>query len=153
MAEYILTRTLTLELPIEEVFEFFSNAANLERITPPELNFRITTPQPFTIEQDTLIDYKLKLRGLPITWQTIISEWNPPYAFTDMALKSPYKQWIHRHTFTENEKDGTDITDEVRYRLPLEPVGDLFHWYVRRELNYIFDFRQKSVTQILQPDK
>lgn len=153
MAEHILTRKLTLDLPIEETFEFFSDAGNLERITPPELNFRITTPQPIDIKKDTLIDYKLKLRGIPISWQTIISEWNPPFSFTDMALKSPYKQWIHRHTFSENQNGGTDIKDEVRYRLPLETLGDLMHWYVRGELNYIFNFRQKSVAEILQKQK
>jgi ligand-binding SRPBCC domain-containing protein len=153
MAENILTRKLTLDRSIEETFEFFSDAVNLEQITPPELNFRITTPQPIEIKKGTLIDYKLKLRGFPISWQTIISEWNPPFAFTDEALKSPYKQWIHRHTFTENRDGGTDIIDEVRYRLPFEPFGDLIHWYVRKELNYIFDFRQKAVARILQPEK
>lgn len=150
MAEHMLTRALTLPLPIEEVFEFFSDAVNLERITPPELKFHITTPQPIDIKKGTLIDYRLKLRGIPISWQTEISEWNPPFAFTDQALKSPYKQWIHRHTFTENENGGTDIKDEVRYRLPFEPFGDIMHWYVRKELDYIFDFRQKSVADILQ---
>ena len=149
MAEHILTRNLTLDLPIEKVFDFFSDAGNLERITPPELNFRITTPQPINIEKGTLIDYKLKLRGFPITWKTEISEWNPPYSFIDEALKGPYKQWIHRHTFSENNSGGTDIHDEVRYRLPFEPFGDLMHWYVRKELNYIFDFRQKKVKEIL----
>ncbi len=150
MAEHILTRDLRLDLPIEKVFDFFADAGNLERITPPELNFQITTPQPIDLKKGSLIDYKLKLRGIPITWQTIISEWNPPNAFTDKALKSPYKQWIHRHTFNENKDGGTDIKDEVRYRLPLEPFGDLMHWYVRKELNYIFDFRQKMVGKILQ---
>lgn len=153
MAEHILIRKLTLDLPIEKTFDFFADAGNLEQITPPELKFRITTPQPINIKKGTLIDYKLKLRGFPISWQTLISEWNPPYAFTDEALKSPYKQWIHRHTFTENINGGTDIIDEVRYRLPFEPFGDLMHWYVKRELDYIFDYRQKTVSQILQPEK
>ncbi len=150
MAERILTRDLTLDLPIKETFEFFADAGNLEKITPPELNFRITTPQSIDIKEGALIDYKLKLRGIPISWQTVISEWNPPYAFIDEALRSPYKQWIHRHTFTENESGGTDMKDVVRYRLPLEPFGDLMHWYVRKELDYIFDFRQKAVAEILQ---
>ncbi|MDQ3633797.1 MAG: SRPBCC family protein [Acidobacteriota bacterium] len=149
MAEHILIRNLSLNLPIEKTFEFFADAGNLEKITPPELNFQITTPQPIDLKKGSLIDYKLKLRGIPITWQTIISEWNPPYAFTDEALKSPYKQWIHRHTFTENENGGTDIKDKVRYRLPLEPFGDIMHWYVRKELDYIFDFRHKAVAEIL----
>jgi ligand-binding SRPBCC domain-containing protein len=153
MAEHILTRSLTLNLPVRQVFDFFADAGNLERITPPELGFHIITPQPIDIKRGTLIDYKLKLRGLPITWKTEIHEWNPPHAFVDRALKSPYKQWIHRHTFTEIERDVTFIEDEVKYRLPLEPLGDLGHWFVRRELNYIFDFRQKTVKEILSSEK
>ncbi|MDQ6785717.1 MAG: SRPBCC family protein [Acidobacteriota bacterium] len=150
MAEHILTRKLTLYLPIAQVFEFFADAGNLERITPSELNFKIITPQPIDIKKGVLIDYQLKLRGLPITWKTEISEWNPPRLFVDQALKSPYKQWIHRHTFTVIETNKTLIEDEVRYRLPLEPFGDAAHWFVRRELNYIFDYRQKIVAEILQ---
>jgi len=153
VAEHILTRKLTLDLPIETVFDFFADAGNLERITPPELNFHITTPQPIDIKRGALIDYRLKLRGLPVTWKTEISEWNPPHVFVDRALKSPYKQWIHRHTFTKLSDEKTLIADEVRYRLPFEPFGDLAHWFVRRELNYIFDFRQDAVAEILQPVK
>lgn len=151
MAEHTLTRTLVLDLPIRETFEFFANAGNLERITPPELNFRITTPQPIEVVKGTMIDYQLKLRGIPLTWKTLISEWEPPFSFTDEALKSPYSQWIHRHTFREVGEGRTEIHDEVRYRLPLEPLGDLAHWYVRGELDYIFDFRQEAVADILQP--
>jgi ligand-binding SRPBCC domain-containing protein len=150
MAEHILYRKLTLDLPRTKVFDFFADAGNLERITPPELNFHIITPQPIDIKQNALIDYRLKLRGLPLTWRTIISLWNPPGEFVDEALKSPYKQWIHRHTFTELAENKTLIEDEVRYRLPLEPAGDLAHWFVWRELEYIFDFRQRAVGEILQ---
>lgn len=149
MAEHVLTRTLTLDLPRPEVFEFFADAGNLERITPPELNFQIVTPQPIDIKKGALIDYQLRLRGFPLTWRTLISVWNPPHEFVDEALKSPYKQWIHRHTFTELPDGGTQIDDQVRYRLPLEPFGDAAHFFVRRELDYIFDFRQKTVQQIL----
>jgi ligand-binding SRPBCC domain-containing protein len=145
MSEHILTRSLTLDLPIAKVFDFFADAGNLERITPPELKFHITTAQPIDIKKDALIDYELRLRGFPVKWQTIISVWNPPHEFVDKALKSPYKQWIHRHTFTEIDQNKTLIEDEVKYRLPLEPFGDLAHWFVRRELNYIFDYRQKAV--------
>lgn len=151
MAEHVLIRELTLDLPIEQVFDFFADAGNLERITPPELKFHITTPQPIDIKKGALIDYKLKLRGFPVKWQTVISVWNPPFEFVDEALKSPYKQWIHRHTFTELEKNKTLIQDNVRYRLPLEPFGDAAHFIVRRELDYIFDYRQKTVAEILQP--
>ena len=153
MAEHILTRELILDLPIQQVFDFFADAGNLERITPPELNFQITTAQPIDIKAGTLIDYQLKLRGFPVKWRTIIAEWDPPHSFVDEALKSPYKQWIHRHTFTKLTENKTQIEDKVRYRLPLEPFGDLAHWFVRRELDYIFDFRQKAVKKIMMNDE
>lgn len=149
MAEFVLTSEAVIDLPRAEVFEFFADAANLERITPPELNFQIVTPQPIDIQKDSLIEYKLTLRGFPMKWRTRISQWNPPFDFIDEQISGPYKQWIHKHTFTKLPGGGTGIKDVVRYRLPLEPLGDLMHFLVRRELNYIFDFRQKAVEEIL----
>lgn len=148
MAEHILEREQIIERPREEVFKFFADAGNLEKITPPELQFYIITAQPIDIKKGALIDYQLKLRGIPITWKTEITEWNPPRSFTDTALKSPYKQWIHQHTFEENENGGTIMRDLVRYRLPLEPLGDLAHFIVKRELKYIFDYRYRVIEKI-----
>jgi len=152
LAEHTLHRKQKLKLPGNEVFQFFSDAGNLEKITPPELKFRITTPQPFEISEGSLIDYKLSLRGVPITWKTLISEWNPPHSFVDESLKGPYKQWIHTHKFSENGEGETEMEDIVRYRLPFEPFGDLAHWFVKRELNYIFDFRKNAVVKLLGSD-
>lgn len=146
--EHTLTRKITLDLPRQQVFEFFADAGNLERITPPELNFKILTQLPIDIKKGALIDYQLRLRGIPLTWKTEITQWNPPFDFVDSALKSPYKQWIHLHTFTENSHGGTEMEDIVRYRLPLEPLGDIAHWFVRRELDYIFDYRTKVIGEI-----
>lgn len=150
MAEHILERKQIIKRPQTEVFEFFADAGNLEKITPPELNFHIITPQPIDIKQGALIDYQLKLRGIPITWKTEITEWNPPYSFVDTALKSPYRQWIHLHTFEEGENGETIMRDIVRYRLPLEPLGDLAHFYVKKELKYIFDYRYKVIEKIFK---
>ncbi len=149
MAEHKLTRELTLDLPIARVFDFFADAGNLERITPPELNFNIITPRPIDIKQGTLIDYKLKMRGIPMKWRTEISVWEPPFRFVDQQLRGPYSQWIHTHTFTEISPSQTLMEDEVRYRLPFEPLGDIAHFFVKSELAYIFDYRQKVVAEML----
>ncbi len=152
MAEHILERQQIINRPIKEVFDFFADAVNLERITPPELNFQITTEQPIEIKKGTLIEYQLKLRGIPIRWKTEITEWNPPHSFVDTALKSPYKQWIHLHSFEEGKNGETIMHDKVRYRLPLEPFGDLAHWYVKKELKYIFGYRFKIIEEIFKMD-
>jgi len=149
MSEHILKRELTIDLPRGTVFDFFADAGNLERITPPELGFIITSPQPIDLREGAFIDYKLNIRGLPVKWRTRISIWDPPREFVDRQISGPYKQWIHRHTFTELGESKTLIVDEVKYRLPIEPFGDLVHFLIRRELNYIFDFRQKTVAKIL----
>ena len=150
MAEYLYTSTLTVARPREQVFDFFSRAENLELITPPELNFHIVTPTPIKIEKGTLIDYRLSMHGLPMKWQSEITVWDPPNKFADEQRVGPYKQWIHTHRFTETGDGSTLIDDEVRYRLPLEPFGDIAQFFVERELNYIFDHRTKMVNEILR---
>ncbi len=149
MSEHIIDRKIRIEAPQPEVFRFFADAENLETICPPELRFRILTPKPITITKGTLLDYRLTLYGIPFRWQTLISQWDPPNLFIDESLRGPYKQWIHQHSFSQKSDGTTIMRDLVKYRLPLEPIGDLGHWLVRRELNYIFDFREKTVLQLL----
>jgi len=153
MAEHILKCELTLDISRDKVFDFFADAGNLELITPAELNFRVVTPMPIEIGQGTLIDYRLGLYGIPMGWRTEITLWEPPYRFVDTQLSGPYKQWVHTHTFTEIGPSKTLIEDEVRYRLPFEPMGDLANFVVRWQLERIFDHRQKKVAELLLPGR
>jgi ligand-binding SRPBCC domain-containing protein len=143
---HTLTTSMTLPVPRADVFAFFAEAHNLERITPPALRFHITSPSPVTIEQDALIEYTMRLHGVHFGWLTKITRWDPPHEFVDEQLKGPYKLWVHRHTF--EERDGTTIiNDEVRYRLPLWPFGEIVHPIIRRQLNSIFAYRQQAVAR------
>jgi ligand-binding SRPBCC domain-containing protein len=135
---------------IETIFDFFSKAENLNEVTPPELSFKILTPLPLDIKQGALIDYRIKLSGIPMRWRTHIKVWEPPYRFIDEQLKGPYRVWHHEHQF--EQKDGYVLmTDTVHFLSPgwiFEPIVNAL--FVEPRVKSIFKYREGKFTTLFK---
>lgn len=151
MRIHLLTSDFIIPRPIEEVFAFFSDVRNLERITPPWLNFSITTPLPVRMRVGAEILYRIKLKGFPMAWRTNISAWEPPHRFVDEQVSGPYRLWRHTHEFVP-VPGGVRMIDTVEYALPFGPFGALAHvLFVRRDLDRIFAYRREHLEAIMGP--
>jgi ligand-binding SRPBCC domain-containing protein len=149
--DYLLERAQFIPRAVGEVFDFFSRAENLEALTPPFLNFKITTPAPIRMEEGALIDYQLRLFGVPFGWRTRIESWDPGRGFVDTQLEGPYRLWHHTHRFFAVD-GGTLMVDRVLYSLPLGPLGWMAHAVsVRRTLDRIFAYRRDRTAGLLAP--
>ena len=145
MSTFLFKTQQIIKKSLTEVFDFFSNAHNLAVITPPWLHFEVLTPAPIEMTVGTRLDYRLKLRGFPIRWQSEITEWNPPYAFVDEQRRGPYRLWRHTHTFDE-VKEGVVVGDTVEYAVwGNELIGRLF---VRPDIEKIFAYRAEQLDKI-----
>lgn len=143
--EFTLETELWLPRPREEVFPFFAEARNLETLTPPWLRFEVLTPAPILMRPGALIDYRLRVHGVPLRWRTEIAEWQPPQRFVDVQLRGPYRLWHHTHTF-EARDGGTLCGDRIRY---WPRGGALINWlFVRRDVARIFVFRQRRMQEL-----
>lgn len=148
MAKRSLVTSIEVQASPEEVFPFFSNPQNLSLLTPRDLGFRITTPLPIEMRAGLRIDYRLRVRGLPVRWSSQISVWDPPFRFVDEQLRGPYRHWRHLHDFRRTQR-GTLITDAVDYSVPGWILGDLLHRaLVRPDLERIFRYRLDQIAAL-----
>lgn len=146
MTTWELRARCRLLRPRPEVFAFFADAGNLEALTPPWLRFRIVTPQPVELCAGALIDYRLRVHGLPVRWTSEITAWEPPVRFVDEQRRGPYRLWLHEHTFEDAPGGGTFVHDRVRYRVPF---GRLANWLVvERDVRTIFTYRSEALLRI-----
>lgn len=145
---HLLERTQIVPRPRAEVFSFFADAANLQRLTPPFLGFTILTPQPIAMRTGTIIEYRIKLSGLPLRWKTLIAAFEPNDRFVDVQLSGPYAHWHHTHTFRD-VPGGTEVGDRVEYQLPFGVLGRAVHAVVvTRQLRTIFDYRGRMMREL-----
>lgn len=135
--------------PLEAVFGFFSEAQNLARLTPPSMHFEILTPMPIVMKAGTLIDYRLRLLGVPVQWQTRIETYEPQQRrFVDTQLRGPYKTWRHTHTFLP-EDDKTIVCDHIDYAMPFGLLGEVAHSvFAKAELRRLFAYRGETAQTI-----
>ena len=148
---HVLAREQVVPRPRQEVFAFFADPANLERLTPASLRFRIRSPLPIEMRPGAVIEYDLSLFGVRFGWRTLIERFEPPHRFVDVQARGPYRQWRHTHEI-EEVTGGTRIADRVEYELPLGLLGALAHrLVVARQLRAIFDYRRRVIAEIFGP--
>ena len=136
---------LWLPRPRDEIFAFFADAANLNAITPGWLHFRMVTASPVQMRVGTLIDYRLRIRGIPVSWRTRITVWDPPFRFADEQVRGPYTFWQHQHEF-EPKGDGTLVRDKVNYAVPFDFIAHGL--LVKRDVQRIFSHREEKLREI-----
>lgn len=147
MRIYTLHCEMLVKRPLKDTFAFFENPANLGRITPPWLNFKIATPD-VQMHAGAKLDYVIRWLGISMKWRSLISSYDPPFSFADEQLIGPYKTWHHQHTFSEVAA-GVVVADHLEYSLPLGPLGVVAHAVmVRRQLQSVFRFRQNELAKV-----
>ena len=145
-----VVKTLEINKPLEEVFQFFNTPKNLSRLMPKLMGFKLLTPEPIIMKEGAVFDYQIRMMGLPMRWTSYISEYDPPNAFADIQLKGPNSYWHHRHRFVANG-DSTTVIDEVHYMLPLGILGRIANALVMKWMvSYIFNYRTKVVDAVFK---
>ena len=147
MRTFELTSEVLLPRPLAEVFPFFADAGNLERLTPPWLRFEVLTPGRMEMRRGATIDYRLRLRGVPVRWRSEITAWEPPVRFVDEQRRGPYRLWVHEHRF-EERAGRTLASDHVRYAVPGGRLVDRL--LVRPDLDLIFEYRRAVLEEIFR---
>jgi len=147
---HLLEQRQVIAGALPEVFAFFNRPENLERLTPPWLNFRILGSTDQEVRQGTRIRYRLRLNGIPLTWESLISRYEENVLFVDEQLRGPYRRWVHLHGFRE-VPNGVEVSDRVEYALPFGALGDVVHaLIVRRQLGTIFGYRRRVMEEIFR---
>jgi ligand-binding SRPBCC domain-containing protein len=153
-SRYTLTMTQRLALPPEDLFPFFADAHNLERITPDTVKFEVLTPKPIEMQQGTPIDYKLRIKGIPQRWRTEITAWEPNRRFVDEQLKGPYRLWRHEHRFESDGQGGTVCDDRVDFEIGMGPLGHLAaKLFVVNDVRKIFTHRAVVLDELFNPER
>ena len=143
---YYLIREQVIPAPVEQVWEYFCNPANLNEITPPDMNFEIVRGADIKMYAGQLIEYRVEfIRGIRSLWLTEIAHVQANRYFVDEQRVGPYRFWYHEHTF-EPSGGGTRMIDKVTYVVPYGVFGDALNSiWIRKRLEGIFDYRRRKI--------
>jgi ligand-binding SRPBCC domain-containing protein len=159
MTDHVLERRFWLPRPRPEVFEFFAQPANLPLVQPPGAHLRWIAAPPASLAAGTVLDFRVRVLGVPTRWRVMVREFDRPYRFVDVQLRGPFARWEHRHRFLEGGEDGnaagppgTWVEDRVTYGLPLGKLGELAHALgARRQIARHFDYRERRLRELFPP--
>lgn len=154
MADYIIERRLWLPRPRPEVFAFFADPSNLAVVQPRWARPSWLAQPPARLEAGTLLDFAVRMAGVPVRWRVMVREFDPPFRFVDVQLRGPFARWEHRHRFLEGPERGeqgpvgTWMEDRVTYRLPGGVLGTMAHTLgAGRRVRALFDFRDARLRE------
>src|SRR5262245_25949153 len=155
MADHVLERRLWVSRTRSEVFEFFADPRNLPLVNPPRAAFRWLSAPPARLSPGAVLDFSVRIVGVPARWRVMVREFDPPYRFVDVQVRGPFARWEHRHRFLEGPAPGSDragtwIDDRVTYRFPLGAAGELAHALAGgRQVRRVFDVREARLRELL----
>lgn len=141
------TVEMTLPRPVSQMWQFFSDPANLVRYTPPAMQLTMMDAVP-QLRVGATVDYTVNVRGLAVKWKTLISDWDVERRFVDYQLKGPYALWRHCHEFESGPNGSAVVRDRVRYSMPWAPIGNVVLPLVRRDLSEIWAYRRHKISEL-----
>jgi ligand-binding SRPBCC domain-containing protein len=156
MADHVLERRVFIPRARPDVFGFFADPRNLALVNPPGMRLAWLAPPPDVLAAGSVLDFSVRLLGVPVRWRVMIREFDPPYRFVDVQLWGPFSRWEHRHRFAEGAAPdgtggaGTWVEDRLTYRLPLGALGSLAHAVAAgRSIAAMFDYRARRLVELL----
>ncbi|MET0463670.1 MAG: SRPBCC family protein [Chitinophagaceae bacterium] len=150
MPAQVIKTVQKIPAELDELWSFFSDPANLAKITPPSMDFRVTSVHHSeSIYAGQVIEYRVKpLLGISVYWMTEITHVKAGEYFVDEQRKGPYSLWHHQHHFRKIE-GGVEMTDIVHYRIPFGMIGKLADkLFVKNKLKGIFEYRREVIEKM-----
>ena len=136
-------RTTTIAAPTDHVFQWHSQSAAFERLSPPWQPAQIEARSGVGLEPGSTVSLRVKVGPCRLQWVAQHQELIPDHMFSDHQVSGPFATWEHRHCFNRKSDDTTELVDDIQYKLPFGWIGQLGTGYARREIERLFAYRHR----------